>query len=97
MPRGKIFTSSTRQSGTAELIILIVLCFLFFRILASQEQSPSTGHTPTDRPIPPAGDASFDCQPETEVGKTINVVYHAVRVRHSPGYAEKDDKTPNAT
>ncbi len=91
MPRGKVFASSTRQSGTVKLIILIVLCFLFFRILASQEQSPSTGPTPTDRPIPPLGDASFDCQPEIEVGKTINVVYHAVRVRHSPGYAEKDD------
>ena len=60
-------------------------------ILASQEQSPTTIPTPTETPIPPAGDASFDCQPEIEVGKIINVVYHAVRVRHSPGYAEKDD------
>jgi hypothetical protein len=86
MPRGKIFASSTRQSGTVELIILIVLCFLLFRILASQEQSPGPGPrsplgvpTPTETPIPPPGDASFDCQPGIEVGKTINVVYHAVR------------------
>jgi hypothetical protein len=31
------------------------------------------------------------CQPGIEIGKTINVVYPKVRMRHSPGYVNKND------
>lgn len=48
---------------------------------------------PIDTPIPPPGTPSSDCEPGIAVGKTISVIHHAVRMRHSPGYVEKDDKT----
>lgn len=110
MSRSKIFASSSNQSCAAELIIIILLCFLAFRLLASEEQSPVGGPisplsaptatflpgTPspvpsTATPIPLPGTPSFQCQLGIQVGKTANVVYHAVRVRYSPGYAAKDD------
>jgi hypothetical protein len=46
---------------------------------------------PTDTPIPPPGIATYNCQPGIGIGKAVDVVYEAVRMRHSPGYVEKDD------
>jgi hypothetical protein len=46
---------------------------------------------PTDTPIPPPGVATYNCQPGIGIGKLVDVVYEAVRMRHSPGYVEKDD------
>jgi len=41
----------------------------------------------------PSGAIPASCQPGIEVGKTIAVVYPAVRMRQSPGYVNKDDRT----
>ena len=49
---------------------------------------PSSGTS-----IPPPGTPSFNCWPGIEVGKTVNIMHRAVRMRHSPGYVEKDDRT----
>ena len=39
----------------------------------------------------PSDVVTFDCQPGIEVGKTVDVVHAAVRMRWTPGYVDKDD------
>jgi hypothetical protein len=94
--------------GFIILILMVVLLLFFLwpekTTTESPLSAPLTAPTatlrpgapspvrPTETPIPPPGTPSFDCQPGIKVGKTIDVVYPAVRMRHSPGYVEKDDR-----
>jgi hypothetical protein len=87
------------------LILLIILIALLRSPGRNQPASPLSLPTSTATflpgtptllpatatPIPPPGTPSFDCEAGIEVGKTVHVIYHAVRMRKSPGYVDKDD------
>ena len=51
---------------------------------------PTLTPTPATRRFP-SEVVTFGCQPGIEVGKTVDVVHAAVRMRWSPGYVDKDD------
>jgi hypothetical protein len=62
--------------------------------VAPSPTSVPAGPAPaTFAPSQPSGAIPTTCQPGIEVGKTIAVVYPAVRMRQSPGYVGKDDRT----
>ena len=82
LPRGQTTTAPTRP----------VLVVTPGSPVASGTQPEAPLTSATDTPIPPPGTPSFDCQPGIQVGKTVHVVYPAVRMRLSPGYVEKDDE-----
>ena len=53
--------------------------------------APGESPLPTVTPFALSTPASPLCQTGIEIGKTINVVYPQVRMRHSPGYVDKND------
>jgi hypothetical protein len=91
------------------LIVLCILVYLILSLGqdSSQEDTPpyspllvptaaafsGTPSPPAETPLPTAGTPPPNCQPGIEVGKIANVVYHAVRMRHSSGHIEKNDAT----
>ena len=100
MPRRKIFAASENDGCAVEFIVfLLVILFFVIVLTSSKEETRITSQSsPTASPVrstatavPGPGTPSFDCQPGIAAGKTINVVHDSVRMRHSPGYVEKDD------
>jgi hypothetical protein len=107
MPRRKIFAASGDDGCAIEFVaFLLVIIFFVIILTSSKEETQITSQsvptatflpgTPSPVPrtataIPGPGTPSFACQSGIAAGKTINVVYHSVRMRHSPGYVEKDD------
>jgi hypothetical protein len=94
-----------RRDGCAVGIIILILLIVFLLLALSPDQSSSPptptstastptqtpGPSPTPEPLERTPAASYPCQEEIEVGKTVNVVYTGVRVRKSAGYVTKND------
>ena len=100
MPQRKIFAASENDGCAVEFIVFLLVTLFFAIVLtSSKEETPITSQSistasPVPRTataVPGPGTPSFACQPGIAVGKTINVVYNSVRMRHSPGYVTKDD------
>lgn len=100
MPQRKIFAASENDGCAVEFIVFLLVILFFVIVLTSStketritsQSSPSASPVrSTATAVPGPGTPSFACQPGIAAGKTINVVHASVRMRHSPGYIEKDD------
>jgi hypothetical protein len=86
-----------QDTSFAPWFLILALVIVLLALIFSPDRPSAPGTSPLlfgmSTPVPRPGTPSFACQPGIAAGKTANVVYSAVRMRHSAGYVDKNDAT----